>query len=159
MHCHHNHACLEGTYYIVPEASEPSTAWNPLLSEDIGYRNRNRATSLSEMMPSTLDVSGCTTITRRTAGMDSLSSTMRSWSCRCIHTAVYASQGGLAPPVVPGRCSSALQPPHDPWAQPFCSPVQITSRAHDKLSTLQIRMYRRHVYGESRCTEVNCSGR
>lgn len=49
------------------------------------YKKRKRATSLRLMMPSTLDVSGCTTMTRRTLGMLSRSSTTRSWSCR-VHT-------------------------------------------------------------------------
>ena len=38
--------------------------------------------SLKLMMPSTRIVSGCTTITRRTAGIDSRSSTIRSGSWR-----------------------------------------------------------------------------
>jgi hypothetical protein len=43
--------------------------------------NIKRATSLKLIMPSTRDVSGCTTMTRRTAGIESRSSTRRSWSC------------------------------------------------------------------------------
>ena len=49
------------------------------------YKKMKRATSLRLITPSTRIVSGCTTMTRRTLGIERRSRTRRSWSCR-VHT-------------------------------------------------------------------------
>jgi len=67
---------------LLPVHSTTHARWGPWGG---GYMKRKRATSLRLMMPSTLEVSGCTTITRRTLGMLSRSSTTRNWSC-LVHT-------------------------------------------------------------------------
>ena len=62
-----------------PDGAAPQERKRPTAQR---HMNTNRATSLRLMMPSTRDVSGCTTTTRRTAGMDKRSSTRRKGSWR-----------------------------------------------------------------------------
>lgn len=100
--CSYDMMSLGSPYKPLPASCSAQASPYKLLQKSCSaqaplYRKRKRATSLRLMMPSTLDVSGCTTMTRRTLGMLSRSSTTRSWSCRVqTYSRVRLLAGGRA---------------------------------------------------------------